>query len=1733
MSAPGNIPPQRKGWRESSRPGTAASPGKTKAAGWTKKTSDGRYESAVLRHRMRTVSWSFLFLGLVGLFLYYVFRPVVRTPLVVYVATNYAPPIPPNSWASEDLDGLRSLGKEGGLLEEKRIVDFHDVPAWESKDQWLREIRRQIDMAVPGGPARNTIIIYLSLHGVVDEKGEPCVIPPGASPWHVGQWIRVRDLLADLFLFQDERGHYASKIKAWDKLLVLDCNRIDSNWHMGQLYNGFAERLPDVVRAANVPRLYVLNSASAGQAGWSAPEMRGSVFGYFLAQGLNGAADVESDGNHNKQISLRELYGYLRTKVNQWVVQNRDDVQEPMLVPEDAPDVPLVFRRSDEGTIIPDPAARDPRWDRVAAFWRQHAQLRAKSPYRKRPMEWEKFQYDLLRAEQLLQAGVAYDREFDETLARLTSQAAALDALPVAPEAVPYSLAQAEQWRRLPSDHDLLKLPAPWLPSAKPAVVESPKPAAAASATADAKPSTAKPSEAQIPGQAAAGVSKDAAKTDSVEKPGNKPPLPNTNKPPAAEPRPRYDYLPAAAVAWKRVLDHHETADDLKVVLSFVDGAENLPREDGEEGALKADVVEVQFLRMLAAYLDAKVWDRPDLVGRALHSRQLAEAILASPDLVTQYWIGKLVDAADGDRRSSEDELYIGSPDALKHAESLWDSLAAEESDAGKYREALRRAGLVSKALAVRDRAWSEGPCLAECLLKRTAVGKPTAEDLHSLLEATQKLAALLEDTPEGDKWPADLPQVIAAVEEALRRLETACDDESHALRTAAGDSHTLQRLAALLAVPWITGNDRNALREKCLGIMSARQNQEASATKAASPNASGLSRDWQARLAQWEKNDEHPALTLIDLGVLDPGEKKLAIHWPDNLTLRLSAQGEKVRSRLADLQERVQHGFQETRTLLAKKNPIRPPAIRQGCCNAERAMRASAMLYAGGPLHDFQVDPIAELNRFDLREMLLWQARRGMEDFWGPKPGADKPYFEILARDYLRSAGKLQRGSAELPEAARLEQLSAAAQTGVRPSVEPENLLVDTPGAELLQGMTVNVAGGLPGGRGAAFLAYSRGQLTTLIRDNHLPWRRMPIDIQSAGAVRLPDYLIAKGWETGSQWRAEALYRGHVRTAPFHFAPLRGVEIAFKPEIIPQARISVFGASKQRAGIIFIFDCSGSMGLPVDRANPASPQKLDVARNALCSVLDLLAGDKDACRTGVIVYGHRVWENDQGEIVTRNPSNLNELKPVAKLVPPNPALLNVRPDTDIEVLDLKGGVLAPLTEKRVEEIKGRLDKLNNMGMTPLYRAIMEAADVLNTDRESEQKHIIVLTDGVNDQRHVEFRNTCAQLREKLNLDRNKSIRLDIVGFQINASQLPSDEKTEYNEMTGLVSELKRDGRGDFFDAGDPESLLSALRKSLALSKFEVFRSKSRTRVCDPLELNKSCDVKPLTPGPFHVQLVDATRPAAADVVLDGGEWLELYLRQNPWGLVHKRYDREIRDSCEGITDSINPDRTFWIGAHLPKWEAGGIEFRASVQNGDAAGFSPRPCEAWVEITPLPEPVGPNEAKKYVFYDMSFQPDKPVPVLRCLAPRWPKQAEDAEIALWCKFRPTLEEEVPLGKLKQFHVSDVPDVRFDVATARGTGTEGACKVVINEWHPKGADIHRLKLELQAGAAGPVEVHRLFDSDTGDQGIVRHEFYLEGNPSSSEIDSFVVRIVSQARLKQGAVTPPRKLRVKIPK
>ena len=267
-------------------------------------------------------------------------------------ATQYALPWPPNAWAKEDLRGLT-------VLDRQEVATCLQLP-WESNDGGSAAAPRPTGCR-PARRSRQGCRDRLSQHPRRGgRQGQPCLISPGAAVDGSG-WLPVRELLQTLFV-QDRPGRMPDHVR---KLLVLDAGRIHSNWGAGILYNAFAERLPEVVGDLKVPNLAVLNSTSPGQAARASPELGGSAFGHFFSQGLQGVADVEQ-GNHDGKVSLQELSRYVAAHVRQWTLENRADVQTPMLIPAD-PDMELVYARPSARTASSSPSsAPDPRWDDVA-----------------------------------------------------------------------------------------------------------------------------------------------------------------------------------------------------------------------------------------------------------------------------------------------------------------------------------------------------------------------------------------------------------------------------------------------------------------------------------------------------------------------------------------------------------------------------------------------------------------------------------------------------------------------------------------------------------------------------------------------------------------------------------------------------------------------------------------------------------------------------------------------------------------------------------------------------------------------------------------------------------------------------------------------------------------------------------------------------------------------------------------------------------------------------------------------------------------------------------------------------------------------------------------------------------------------------------------------------------------------------------------------------------------------
>jgi hypothetical protein len=166
---------------------------------------------------------------------------------------------------------------------------------------------------------RDVLLVYASAHGITQD-GDAWLLAPGADPRFASQGrYRLRHLLAQL-----------RECKAPVKVLLLDAGRIEYDPLRGLVENDFPELLAEQVEELEDPTLWVLCSHRSGQQSHLSPALRRTVFGYFVSEGLQGAADANGD----RTISLAELSEHVTTGVAAWVKQTSGGTaqQTPFLV---------------------------------------------------------------------------------------------------------------------------------------------------------------------------------------------------------------------------------------------------------------------------------------------------------------------------------------------------------------------------------------------------------------------------------------------------------------------------------------------------------------------------------------------------------------------------------------------------------------------------------------------------------------------------------------------------------------------------------------------------------------------------------------------------------------------------------------------------------------------------------------------------------------------------------------------------------------------------------------------------------------------------------------------------------------------------------------------------------------------------------------------------------------------------------------------------------------------------------------------------------------------------------------------------------------------------------------------------------------------------------------------------------------------------------------------------------
>lgn len=1719
-----------------------------------------------LRRRIKLTLLSCVAIGLCGVFAWYWLMRPRATPLLAIAITRYSAPLPPNGFAQEDqtrlADAARTASGGGGVLTVASSPAASTVggsgggesssDVWNLKDgkHLLALVREWVEHARPGGPDRSlfgsggTVVVYVSAHGVVDEKGRACLVPadaarsPGEStlPPHLdsAHWLPVTDIVRTL----DETRPDVYK------LIVLDCNRMDAVWSMGVLCNGFADALGEALGQAK--SVAILNSAGSGEVAWSSVELQGTPFGFFATRALIG--DPASDGNRDGRLSVSELATFVSQGVSNWVRDHRRDRQVPRLVRPADLDFDVVFAdrgavRDQDGVTVSivrpvesEELAKkleviDGLWAQLDSLWQEEQALRTRAAEEPSPvwsehcLAWHRFLQGLVRCEALILAGEAYRDRCEGVLRDLKEDAKALfsrrgETLPLR------SLALARAWHK----------------------------EAGTQASRRAEAAAYLNGEKKTIGEALAS-----------------------------------DYYSRADAAWNWLTSGQllgaGARDAQRKALDFTKSPP----------PAKSDLVEIHLLRLLASDAPDTVWKQPEArLLSLINLREAAEQAAAPADVRALYALRQRIELADAELRRLENSLFLGDETSTQNAASL-------ESAQGAYSALLADAQRLATLFTRRDLAWAELPYLAAWLARRENATGPDAEGLKSVSREIRRLRDFdvrLDGYLESFLSGAEQPNADDALEE-LNRLAASIDrsrqDWREKLRHAvqpgeAGDEVALRGITSLLASPLVAGDERRALRKPYLkaarnlaagaaagsvaqkphlqqedrrvlgsGVRVQEQNAQEMAGADGGSEAENFVGDGASgnRYAE-ELRRNHPALALVGLdeepagdaaageaAAGEQGGKQQAWQW-------LAAQGGRLRQRLAALTT-------STATMPAPPTDEPRPA-RAAYSGAEREARSSAALCA--PVRLAGPDANERLALFDLNEFLAWRAERELNDYWGSGEidAAAKSYFALGWTEWhdaarpLRGADLALARDLQIPWTASKERYTRLVQETSRATFgAPWPEVSRSQGATFQRKVTpVVLSAPVPPGDAAMFVRDPGGKTHLSSFDGKTFFERVPAAVGEGVEAAQKSLIVRRGKPDESaaaasgRWSLTWLYRGHHHTKTFSLVDDEGLRLVYqRPEVPEHATITVLGNELSQASIVFILDCSASM----NEQGGGGRTRMGHAQRALTDILDRLPIGKE-CRVGLWLYGHRLgWTRGQPPEARLKPGRA----PPPGWQPGDNANNRLGPEDDVEEVV----TLRPFNALAKQELTVELNGADPWGETPLYLSIIRAVTDTNWPALRATRHLVVITDGRDEQwahRNNPGRlNAAAQKAIEADRQRHPQNRLRLHVLDCTA-QIAPRQRAGVGPAAGAngnadLQKFTRDCQGSYYAVQNWNQLRDTLDKALGLAEYDV----------QPVELNVGQALGPTplgetttVPGPFdtpreyRVRIV-GRRTQPRKVKLEGNEALRLLISRAGSAdeqLIFERYTR----GEDGIFDdplrhrkiTLPPGMTtgegfpaiFDVLAHRPQPgqrtpDAEPWTFPISIQDGgEQPGFTPRPVEAWVELAPVTAD-GRRVSMAYPFYDMLLEPQTSVPVLLCNVPAWPPTARRAEVRVWFKLFYTAPSATP--RISALPAADNPQAVDGVpgvsVGATAEDTEEGCRLTVTEQHPGEGECRWLRVQTTVPADSIV---RTF-SEGGRW--AKHVFMFRGKSQVWLFDK-PLWLTNQDAVKSQAIAVEEPLRLDVP-
>jgi hypothetical protein len=412
------------------------------------------------------------------------------------------------------------------------------------------------------------------------------------------------------------------------------------------------------------------------------------------------------------------------------------------------------------------------------------------------------------------------------------------------------------------------------------------------------------------------------------------------------------------------------------------------------------------------------------------------------------------------------------------------------------------------------------------------------------------------------------------------------------------------------------------------------------------------------------------------------------------------------------------------------------------------------------------------------------------------------------------------------------------------------------------------------------------------------------------------------------------------------------------------------------------------------------------------------------------------------------------------------------------------------------------------------------AADDADTD-----KAIVVITDGANYQftpPNSSLPTGAARtLQNVLEAWQESPVPIYIMGFGI-----PADEAQETEMAFGELAE--RTG-GQYYPVGSGADLLTAMRTRLGLGVYNVLDdagnvvgASEEESFSQRLNLPVRVDVDAGADSRYQVSFQSVSK----EVQLEGGEALELFVASDGRDIVSRPFERDFPVSGTLVT-SQRSDRCV-VRVHRPLRSSGVARFPISLQHADLH-YTRRPAEVWVQIAPLTGDET-RDNPSYLFYDVNWEPNLPVPLLQCRAPDWPDDATQARVNCWFKYERTppvlsvsladLRADVASYSASQ-PIPTVPGVQYRILMDDATASGGDLEFKVLEEHvDEPVDVHRLVVHVRSEP--PIAPHRILHQFDADNGVVIHTFSYDVDASQKLARSTDARIefVTRAMAQDGA-------------